>query len=302
MIGHVITWRTPARVSLDQLRSALQAASVSPDEAGDLRPAHALARALRSLEGRRIIRKLTPQAGQVARFQLTAEIEHASSFEYDPEAVLSLDAGGVISADRYGCAALVERAAELLSEAMATRLTSDLTSLMQRLVGRAGADLIPIREQGGAYFVPSTRGDVVDTLRTVLDCIGGSLRTWQVTLGHGSDTSVSDTVAEYLTGLVGDWRESVLPLDEEAKGAVRMRRAAALDGIRARVAGYAHLLSPEAGARLLTNCEAADALLAERLATPPAPGKRRVLQMDLTRPEPAPLPAHPRGEKAEGAL
>lgn len=291
MIGHVVTWRTPSRVTLESLRAALIAANVSPDEAGDLHPRHALARALRGLEGRRIVRRLAGRDGQVVRFQLTAEVESGGMLYYDPEAVLSLDAHGVVTPDRESAGPLADRAAGLLADELATRITSDLTRLMQRLVARAGTDLIPIREQGGAYFVPATRGDVVETLRTVLDCIGGQLRTWNVTLGHGSDTSISDTVAEYLTGLVADWRESVAPLDEEAKASVRRRREDALTGIRSRVASYAHLLTSEASEHLVTTCEAADALLAERLAAPPAAGKRRVLQMEMTPPPAAPAPA-----------
>lgn len=283
MIGTIVTWRTPSRVSLYALRNALEAAGVNAEEAGDLRPAHALARALRDLEGRRIVRRLAKSETGLARFQLTAEVEASGVLYYDREAILELHADGRITADRASdpmADALVARATLLLQDALGTRLTSDLTRLMQRLVARAGTDLIPIREQGGAYFVPATRNDVVATLRTVLDMIGGQLRTWNVTIGHGTDTSVSDTVADYLAGLVNDWRESVAPLDEEAKASVRRRREEALAGIRARIDSYDHLLTAERKAHLLETCEAADALLAERLASPPPAGKRRVLQMD----------------------
>src|SRR3954454_11077624 len=97
-----------------------------------------------------------------------------------------------VSCDLPGLATLAQGA---LDECIASRNGGDLTRCLQRLFER-NADLFPIRERGGCYFVPEVHSALVDRVGSLLRALGGSLRRFPVPAGtaHG-DRSVKEAVA-----------------------------------------------------------------------------------------------------------
>jgi hypothetical protein len=239
-IGHIVTWRVPQKVALDALRISMQEAGIDEKLAGDLHPRHALARALREIarEQPRVVRRFKNGEEGVLKFQLTREYLEEQGIEYRREAVLRLQDGQVTGDEPV----IVERARDLLTAHLAQRLTSDLTRLVQRVVSAAGTDLIPVREQGGAYFVPEGHA-VVLQLAALLEKIGGKLSMFSVTLGHGTEQSVAETVTDYLLGQIDELREAMKDVTSDSRSDVKARRLARVGELKQRLATYGTLLA-----------------------------------------------------------
>ncbi len=147
-LGTIVTWKAPTAVRLDDLRAALAAAGFPLDYAPDLRPQNVLARALRDMRQGRVITRLQRVDHDTMRFQLTRVHTNAHAADYDREAVVTLDLRScVVSADDPQ---IERRARELVAEHASRRVTSDLSRMIQRIFDDRRADLVSIREQGGA--------------------------------------------------------------------------------------------------------------------------------------------------------
>jgi hypothetical protein len=245
------------------------AAAVPAELAGDLQPRHALARAMRDVvkSQPRLARKLPKDEFGRPRVQLTIESLNGQTLEYTREAVVTLlDTGSVAVTETSGgdAAVLASEVDRLLGEHLAQRMTGDLTRLVQRIVDAAGADLVPVREQGGAYFVPAGH-DVVDRLRLLLEGIGGRLQTFAVSIGHGSDASIADTLSDYLLGQIRELKESVAELTPETRADVRQRRMTRAAELRQRLDAYRSLLSVSAD-RVSSELERVDTALVAAVA------------------------------------
>lgn len=269
--GHIVAWKVPSCVPVASLEAAMTTASIPLDLLGDLQPRHALARAMRDVvkSQPRLARRLPKDDLGHLRVQLTTEFLKDAGLEYKREAVITLmDTGNVAVGDFDGTSADAAKLAgevdTLLGEHMAQRLTSDLTRLVQRIVDAAGADLVPVREQGGAYFVPANH-DLVARLRLLLEGIGGRLNTFAVTLGHGTDDSIADTLADYLLGQIKELKESVSELGPDTRADVRNRRMARAGELRQRLDSYRVLLSASAD-RVGTELERVDTQLVAAVA------------------------------------
>lgn len=239
-LGTIVSWRVPSTVSLGDLRQALVSAGLDPTLAGDMAPRNALRRALRDMKEGRVIRQLRRE-GDKLWFQFTAE--HLSKYEasYDKEAELSLD----VSTSDVWCSVpeLQDEASRLLNENLQKRLTSDLTRLVQKVYDARRADLVPIREQGGAYFVPDMHREVVEKSRTLLGAIGGNLRSFDVRLGSADTAeSVAESLAEYLRGLITEYRDSTTDVTKDTRTGVLNRRAGTSKEIRRRIECYASIM------------------------------------------------------------
>jgi hypothetical protein len=268
--GHIITWKVPSSVPVASLTAAMAAAHIPAELAGDLQPRHALSRAMRDLVKNqpRIARRLPKDDFGRPRMQITLEHLNGERLEYSREAIVTLmDDGRVVVSDAANtadCAALGTEVDRLLGEHLAKRLTNDLTRLVQRVVDQAGADLVPVREQGGAYFVPQGH-DVVERLRILIEGIGGRLNTFAVTLGHGSEESIADTLAEYLLGQIKELKDSVADIGPGSRADVRNRRIQRAGELRQRLDSYRSLLAASAD-RVTTELERVDAQLMAAVA------------------------------------
>ena len=206
-LGNIVAWRMPNEVSLDDLRNALASAQLDPEMAGDLHPRYVLSRALRKMKKGHVIAKLQALDANKVSFQLTEQQVTGESAEYYKEGVVTME---LDTWNLHSDNATIElQARDLVAAHTKKRLTGDLTKLVQRLYDGAKADLIPIREQGGAYFVPDEHTELVDKSRVLLHSIGGRLNSFAVRLGsEDTAASVADSMTEYLTGLIGEFKES----------------------------------------------------------------------------------------------
>jgi hypothetical protein len=161
ILGEIITWNAAGiAISHRLLVEALRDRGLDETVARELAPRHAFTRACKKLAENRIIRQVDEDEA-VIRFQFTPERKAGDHFQYDLETMLSLEkASGRVSCDLPGLATLAQ---EALDECLGVRTGSDITRVIQRLFERQ-ADLFPIREQGGCYFVPAEYRGFVDRI------------------------------------------------------------------------------------------------------------------------------------------
>lgn len=264
-VGHIITWQSPTSVTLGALRDGLAAAGIDTKLARDLsdysklaRTARGLARGTHGADSQKRIAR--PIDGKRAR-QLTREQKENDGLRYNREAVLELSDAGTLRVD---APELVDAAVAEFAAVKERRSASDVTRLVKRIVEHAGTDLMPLREQGGVYFVPSGHV-VVDQLAKLLGAIGGSLRKFACTMGDGSEASIAAVVSEYLVSEINALRESVAELDSDARNDVKTRRMERLGELRAKMAAYADLLSTGAST-VQSALDAADKMIVAKLS------------------------------------
>lgn len=245
-LGQIVAWRVPQSVSIDRLRSALSAAGLDPDLAGDLHPQHVLARALRDMRAGRVIARLQRVDADRVRFQLTREHVGADGATYWREAVVELDLRTqAVTADDPD---IEEQAHRLVAEHAAKRLTTDVSRMIQRIYDTHCAELVPIREQGGAYFVPQQHQALVDATRTLLAQIGGRLQSFAVRLGCADTAeSVASALADHLTGMVTELREQCASVTADSRADVIERRMARIAELRRRLDCYRGILGAYVG-------------------------------------------------------
>ncbi|MDB4881262.1 MAG: hypothetical protein JWL95_28 [Gemmatimonadetes bacterium] len=267
-VGFIVSWRVPAIVTLADLRAGLCTAGLDPDMAPDLKPASLVSRSAsfiaRTTSGKDA-RRLARPVGPASR-QITLEQTGANALTYTREAAIGFDgATGKLECDDPTIAATLDDTAAHISE---TRTASDVTRIVQRIVEEAGTDLIPVREQGGAYFVPQGSG-VIEKVATVLEAIGGELSRFACTIGHGSDTSVANTITDYMLKQITELQEAVSELNEAGiRSDVKSRRLSRVAELRERVGAYATLVGTQAEA-LTRAIDVAEATLLAKLGAAP---------------------------------
>lgn len=240
-LGQIVTWAVPGGTGLARLRDALEAAGLDPQMAADLHPRHLLRRALRDMKAGRVICQLRELGDGWVSFQLTKESAGSTAAVYTSEAVVRLElTTGRVEAD---VPAVRDRARELMDRHATNREAADLTRLLQRIYAAYTADLIPIRDQGGAYFVPDSHRALVDKTRVLLEGIGGKLRRFAVRLGcEDTAASVAESLTSYLSELIREFRESCATVTADSRVDVIERRAGKMTALKRRMESYRGLL------------------------------------------------------------
>jgi hypothetical protein len=264
-IGFIISWSVPAVVAVGDLRNGITQAGLDPlDLAPDLRPASLVARSAsfiaRTTSGKdqkKLARKLDHMTRQITREDATP-----GSLTYTREAGIAYDdATGKLATDDPTIGATLDQTAQHILD---TRTASDVTRIVQRIVEGAGSDLIPVREQGGAYFVPQGAG-IIPRIRIVLEAIGGGLTMFACTLGHGSEASVANTITDYMLKQIAELQQSVEELNEKGiRADVKSRRLTRVAELRERVGAYAALVTTQ-GSKLTEAIDRAEAALLAKL-------------------------------------
>lgn len=263
-VGFIVSWRVPPIVDVALLRAGLVAAGLDPDLAPDLRPASLVARTssfIAKLTSVKDTKKLARPLGHMAR-QITREEAQPDKLTYSREAAIAYDEqiAGLTCDDPQITAMLPESTKTV----HATRTASDVTRIVQRVVESAGADLIPVREQGGAYFIPSGAG-IITQVDTLLTAIGGELSTFACTIGHGSDASIANTITDYMLKQITELKESVEELNEAGiRSDVKSRRLSRVAQLRERIGAYASLVTTQ-GSKLTDALNVAEAVLLAKL-------------------------------------
>lgn len=242
-VGYIISWTVPKIVELQALRTALVQAGLDPDLAPDLKPLSKLARTsgliaklVSEEEKKRLSRPTTHGARQITRE------EHVNDdLAYTKEAALTLDPtdGTTILCDDMQIAAMVPTSE---AEVWTTRRAGDITRIVQRIVQDAGSDLMPVREQGGAYFIPDGH-KIIAQLASLLTSIGGQLTQFGCTIGHGTDMSIASVITDYLLKQISELKEAVAELNEKGiRSDVKSRRLSRVAELREKIGSYELLL------------------------------------------------------------
>jgi hypothetical protein len=228
ILGTIVTWKVPANVQYETLRLGLQKAKLDPELVRELAPYYALCRALADMRKGRVIRKLRTE-DKIVHFQLTKETVGDTEATYDKEAEVSLNTktGELTCAHRM----IKQKAEELIAIHTNKRKASDVSNLMFRIYKSNDSDLIAIREQGGAYFVPDSQKEMVEKTKVLFSIIGGNFRQFEVRLG-AADTaeSVAESMADYFKELVEDFKFSInrVQFTRGSVGENRMEQIAAM--------------------------------------------------------------------------
>lgn len=264
-IGFIVSWRVPAVIKLDDLRAGLISAGVDPDLAPDLRPASLVSRSasfIARTTSAKDQKKLARPTGHTSR-QITREDKGVTGdLSYAREAGIAYDdaTAKLISDDPM----LQSTMADTQQHITETRTASDVTRIVQRIVEGAGSDLIPVREQGGAYFIPQGH-DIIGKVSIVLNTIGGELSQFACTIGHGSDASVANVITDYMLKQIGELQEAVDELNEGGiRADVKSRRLTRVAELRERVGAYASLVTTQ-GDRLTAAIDKAEATLLAKM-------------------------------------
>ncbi|HEY1377754.1 MAG TPA: hypothetical protein VGF55_13225 [Gemmataceae bacterium] len=241
LLGEVISWTCPGiAVRHADVVAALRDAGLDESVARVLLPRHAFARACKKLAHDRIIRPVSEDAEAIT-FQFTQESRVGDKYEYTLETMLRLEkATGKVRCDLAGLATLAQ---DLLDRAIDHRTGSDVTRLIQRLFDRH-ADLFPVREAGGVYFVSQAHAAFVDRVQQFLNRVNGRLARFPVPAGtpHG-DRSVKDAVADGLATLIAEHREAVAGFGEDTRRDTLDRAAERIRLTRHKLEAYSTYLA-----------------------------------------------------------
>jgi hypothetical protein len=241
--GEVITWSC-AKISIRHidLIEALRDSGLEEGVARELAPRHAFARACKKLAQQRIIRQVAEDETTI-KFQFTAEHRDGDHFSYDLETMLSLDKStGKVTCDLSGLATLAQ---EELDRCLEARTGSDVTKVVQRLFERQ-ADLFPIREQGGAYFVPQGHVAFVDKVQAFLGRLNGKMNRFPVPAGTPEgDRSVKDSVAAGLSALIAEHEAAIACFGEDTRHSTLERAAERIRQTRFKLEAYSDYLAEE---------------------------------------------------------
>jgi hypothetical protein len=266
-VGFIISWQVPSTVSLVALRHGISAAGHDPfDLAPDLKPASLVARTAGLIAKQfttKDVKRLARKVEHTER-QITREDHDALGLTYSAEDRIGFDESTGQVVNQHGVGVIEQ------TEIETTRRASDVTRVVQTIVEQAGSDLIPVRKQGGAYFVPAGH-TVIDRARSVVEAVGGRLEQFACTIGHGDASdrtgqSVATVITDYLLGQIGELQAAVDELNEAGiRSDVKSRRLTRVAELRDRLGAYASLLGAQASG-LTTALDKAEATLLAKLA------------------------------------
>ena len=240
-IGEIVSWVAPHSVAFGTLQAAMTHCNLPQSLALDMRPSNAWRRAVHHLTENRVIRE-TYSDEDVIRFQFTSEYLDITEFKYTKECDLSLDKkSGIVTCTDYG---VEQRAQHLINTEMQKRNANDVTRIIQKLF-RQASDLIPIRQQGGVYFVPESASDVPDRVAHFLRQIGGSIQRFEISGDGKSGESVATSIRDVIYKMVDEAHESVTllsTLTDEDNDRQQEKTLANISAAQAKLDAYRDLL------------------------------------------------------------
>jgi hypothetical protein len=241
--GTIVSWTPGDSIAYTDLLLALDKAQIDRAFAKEMAPRNAFARACKEMSENRVIDLVEDNNG-VLLFQFTAKYLEKSSKQitFEKECTLSLDkTTGNVSCANLELATLANK---LIREHMNKRCSADITRLIQKIFEANKGDLVPIRKQGGCYFVPFTHTDLLDQIATLLKEVGGELDRWliQKTTDSGTNTSIAKSMSDHLLTLINDWKRVASELKETSSTETRQRRLIEWRDLRNKLKSYDGLL------------------------------------------------------------
>lgn len=244
LLGEVITWGMDNQVhSHSAVVQALKDAGLSTEPAKEILPRHAFTRASKKLTEDKVIDELAKD-GDLLSFQFTKRELANKEWKYSKDTVLILNTatGKVECKDKK----LESFAQRVLDKAIVDRTTADVTKIIQKLFD-AEADLFPLRDQGGVYFVPEKFNQFVDKIKMFVQKLGGRVNRFPVPADtKDGNQSVQDAVVNGLTLIVDEHEQAIEEFDVNTRSDTLERMAKKIRDSRTKVEAYANYLQDRA--------------------------------------------------------
>ena len=241
-LGKVATWKAPdGEVKLADLRQAVTGAGLDPAVVHDMANRTAFNRAVKDLIDKNELVRKVEEGGEIITFQFTDERKQGGKLVYDERCIVYLNkTTGTLTGSDSG---IVHKVQMQLNEHLDKRCPADITRLIQKIFDKYGGDLVPLRKQGGVYFVPDSNQDILDKVSAVLSAIGGELNTYTVSGDTSSKASVSSDMASHLRAMIDELSKSCEDVTMESKDSVIERRHQRFEIIKQKMIGYRGILA-----------------------------------------------------------
>ncbi len=265
LLGEIVCWTAGARsIPYTSVVQALQDAGLNP-VAKELLPRHAFSRASKKLTEERVIDPLDEDT-DIIRFQFTKRVMETKGkdkqWRYDAETILSLDKStGKVTCDIKSLEAFAQKEVIRCTE---ERTSGDITKIVQKLFEQ-NADLFPIREQGGAYFVLEEHNQFTSKIQDFLQRLGGRISRFPVPAGTANgDLAVQDSMVNGMEGLIDQHIKDIEKFGVSTRSDTLERQAGEIKETRVKIQAYASYLQ-DRREELLTKLDEAKKLLAKRV-------------------------------------
>lgn len=278
LLGEIIAWNTHGKSHpLHTVVAALRNNGLDDKVARAFLPQHAFTRAVKKLEEDRVIRAVNQDKDSI-KFQFTRmkleDKKGDKSWKFETECFLELDkvTGKVTCPSSPD---LQSRAQELVDHCLDARTAADITKMIQKLFEQE-ADLFPVRDQGGVYFVPDAFSEFTAKVETFLATLGGTLTRFPVPAGTAvGDRSVRAAVADGIGRIIADLETAIDEFGTDNRPDTLKKHADRIKAARVKAEAYGHYLQDRVQ-ELTDRADAAqdrlrqkvDEISAERAASP----------------------------------
>jgi hypothetical protein len=183
---------------------------------------------------------LVAKDGDLVSFQFTKRAIQSKEWVYSKECnlILNTSTGQIECEDKK----LKANAQKLLDKCIEDRTTADITKIIQKLFD-AEADLFPIRDQGGVYFVPTKFADFVGKIENFVLGLGGRINRFPVPAGTASgDRSVADSIVNGIDSALDDLNKATDDFTINTRSDTLANQAKYIRDCKIKVEAYATLL------------------------------------------------------------
>lgn len=263
LAGEVITWsaKTEQTHKHKDVVAALMSAGLDTAIARELLPRFAFTRATKKLTECSVIDVIKENENEI-KFQFTKKLMKNDEWEYSKDTELLLNkTTGEVTCPRKD---LEKTAQKLLDEAMEVRTTSDISKIVQRLYEK-NAEIFPLRDQGGVYFVPVQFTEFTLRVNDFLSALGGTVRRLPIPSGTAyGDKTIQDTVADAMRGIIKEHLSAVEQFTMNTRKDTIQSCAEKIKLTRNKIEAYANYLQ-DMSKDLLEEVDAANVKLTEQI-------------------------------------
>ncbi|GIW60093.1 MAG: hypothetical protein KatS3mg087_1159 [Patescibacteria group bacterium] len=262
-LGHIISWNFPHGIKheYDKITEALEKNGLDSKLVKKMLPRNAFSRAMRSMKADRVI-DIVNEDDKYIKFQFTRKFFADNEWEFQKECFLELNkiTGEITCANKN----LQQAAQTKLNEEMEIRYNGDITQIVHKLM-QVSADLIPIRDKGGVYFVPIIYKEYVEKIYNFLESLGGKVVIIPVPDGSKiAGSSIQGVVEDSIERLIDDYKAQINKLNESTRTKTIKGIADQIKSARTKIEAYAVYLE-DRKALLEQKLAEADKLLKEKV-------------------------------------
>jgi hypothetical protein len=255
-LGFIVFWNVKElSITRDGLAERLIAFGLPSAYAKDHNYRSAYIRALRTMEEKRIIRKVDEDSSRIV-YQFTAEARvdgDIPGLEYHEETKVVIDKIIYQKTEDFGAALTCnqtfrDRIISAFNEARSTYNSADVTRCIQKIFSGA-ADIVSLRPQGSIYFVPAIYKDIVDKVRSLAESIGFQFSRVPIPDVSSSRAMVGDAFSDEVAQILADMEKDI----EKARTGDGVsdqwveHRQDVVSKVKKRIDMYSEVLSERAG-------------------------------------------------------